>query len=52
VLFAEVVNYYFHTASEIDEWMCMEQWWNDIDGRKKVLGVKPTIDLSPPQIPH
>jgi len=24
----------------VDEWMSMEQWWNDTDGKTEVLGEK------------
>ena len=42
-----------YTASVADEWMSMENWWNDNHRRKKeVRGEKPVpVLLYPPQIP-
>jgi len=31
-----------YTAWVVDEWMSMEQWWNDTDGKTEVLGEKHT----------
>ena len=45
----EVLGEKHYTAWVVDEWMSMEQWWNDT----AVLGEKPvTVSLFPPQIPH
>ena len=36
----EVLGEKHYTVWVVDEWMSMEQWWNDTDGKTEVLGEK------------
>ena len=36
----EVLGEKHYIAWVVDEWMSMEQWWNDTDGKTEVLGEK------------
>jgi len=48
---AEVLGEKHYTAWVVDEWMSMEQWWNDTERGKQLLEEKPvSVPSFPPQI--